>query len=423
MYEVVMPQLSDSMDEGKLIAWKVKEGERVKSGDVIAEVESDKAIMEVQTFKDGVVTELLVKEGEEAKIGSVIARIETDEKSSKEELKTSQEVKKEKEKQEETKEIQTKPEQTTVLDDIFHTDMIPKKKQSIKKQSDETVKNISPKARAKAAQYGIELQTLTQHTGKTQLHAQDVEAYMQEHYFTPKAQQLLKTYKLETSIFSLDHKIDATEVQEYIDTHEIPLPHPISSMQKAIINNVTLSAQKPVFHMYEHGDAMLLEQNRQYSITAWLIKIFAAVMMRHETFRSRLYEESISVYPNASIAVAVADAKELYMPVIKNANTLSIKEIDAVIKSFKSKLQTKSFRSQDMQGSTFGLSNLGMLGVERFDAMINKEDTAIMAVGGINEGEISLTLTADHRLINGYEAALFMDDVKKELLNPLCYQI
>jgi len=174
--------------------------------------------------------------------------------------------------------------------------------------------------------------------------------------------------------------------------------------------------------MYEHGDATLLEQNRQYSITAWLIKIFATVMMRHETFRSRLYEESIAVYPNASIAVAVADAKELYMPVVKNANTLSIKEIDAVLKSFKSKLQTKSFRSQDMQGSTFGLSNLGMLGVERFDAMINKEDSAIMAVGGINEKEISLTLTADHRLINGYEAALFMGDVKKELQNAFNFK-
>ena len=413
MYEIVMPQLSDSMDEGKLIAWKVSVGQEVKSGDVIAEVESDKAIMEVETFKDGIVKELLVKEGEEAKVGSVIARIETDEKSSEKQVKIPQEVKKEKAKQEETQEIQTKPE----------LDITQKKEKSVQKQSDETVKNISPKARAKAAQYGIELQTLTQHTGKTQLHAKDVEAYMQEHYFTPKAQQLLKTYKLQTSLFSLDHKIDATEVQEYIDRHEIPLPHAISSLQKAIINNVTLSAQKPVFHMYEHGDATLLEQNRQYSITAWLIKIFATVMMRHETFRSRLYEESIAVYPNASIAVAVADAKELYMPVIKNANKLSIKEIDAVLKSFKSKLQTKSFRSQDMQGSTFGLSNLGMLGVERFDAMINKEDSAIMAVGAINERKISLTLTVDHRLINGYEAALFMGDVKKELLNSLCYQI
>jgi len=147
MYEIVMPQLSDSMDEGKLIAWKVNVGQEVKSGDVIAEVESDKAIMEVETFKDGVVKELLVKEGEEAKIGSIIARIETDKKSSEKQVKKLQEVKKEKAKQEETQEIQSKPEH----------DMRPKKAQSVKKQSDETVKNISPKARAKAASYGFDI--------------------------------------------------------------------------------------------------------------------------------------------------------------------------------------------------------------------------------------------------------------------------
>ena len=174
--------------------------------------------------------------------------------------------------------------------------------------------------------------------------------------------------------------------------------------------------------MYEHGDATLLEQNRQYSITAWLIKIFATVMMRHETFRSRLYDESIVVYPNASIAVAVADAKELYMPVVKNANKLSIKEIDAVLKSFKSKLQNKSFTQEDMQGSTFAISNLGMLGIREFDAMINKEDSAIAAIGAVENNQIAITLTIDHRLVNGYEAALFMQDLKKDLQNPLNFR-
>ena len=78
MYEIVMPQLSDSMEEGKLIAWKVNPGDRVKTGDVIAEVESDKAIMEVQTFKNGTVKELLLKEGDEAPVGTVMARIEVE---------------------------------------------------------------------------------------------------------------------------------------------------------------------------------------------------------------------------------------------------------------------------------------------------------------------------------------------------------
>jgi pyruvate dehydrogenase E2 component (dihydrolipoamide acetyltransferase) len=157
-------------------------------------------------------------------------------------------------------------------------------------------------------------------------------------------------------------------------------------------------------------------------MTVWLIKIIAKVMMKHEAFRSKLLDNAISVMPNASLSIAVADEKDLYMPVVNDANKLNAEEIEEALKTFKTKLQKRTFTSADMQGSTFGLSNLGMLGVERFDAMINKDDAAIIAVGGINDGEISLTLTADHRLINGYEAALFMGDVKKELQNALNFK-
>ena len=412
MYEIVMPQLSDSMDEGKLIAWKVNIGQEVKSGDVIAEVESDKAIMEVETFKDGVVKELLVKEGEEAKIGSVIARIETDKKSSEKQVKVPQEVKKEKAKQEETQEIQAKPE----------FDMRPKKAQSVKKQSDETVKNISPKARAKAASYGFDIADIIDKSKEEIVHAKDVQAYANEKYFTPKALRLLQAYQLETSLFELNHKIDATEVQNYIDEHEIPLPKPLSGMQKAIIANVSASAKKPIFHIYETVDATLLKEHKEKSITLWLLKIIAKVMMAHEAFRSKLVDNAVVIMPNASISLAVADNKNLYMPVIKDANRLSVDAMAKELQNFKQKLQTASFTQTDMQGGTFGISNLGMLGVERFDAMINKDESAIVAVGAERNGKIAVTLTIDHRLINGYEAALFINDVKKEVLNPLNYK-
>jgi len=193
-------------------------------------------------------------------------------------------------------------------------------------------------------------------------------------------------------------------------------------MQKAIIANVNASVQKPVYHLYESIDATLFLANENYSITAWLIKIFAKVMMTHAGFRSRLKNEMLVSYPNASISLAVADDKNLYMPVLKDANTLSMSEIAKALAGFKQKLQEKTFSTKDMQGSSFGISNLGMLGVERFDAMINKEDAAIAAIGSIIEGKISVTVTADHRLINGYEAALFMHDVKKEAQNPLNFR-
>jgi len=407
-----MPQLSDSMEEGKLISWKVGVGESVKSGDVIAEVESDKAIMEVQTFKDGVVKELLVNEDDTVKIGSVIARIETSATAAtKSEQSVSTPTIPPKEKEAPKKEKQAPKE--------VETQQVERKPRNI---AHNTQSGISPKARAKAAVVGVDVEELQAKMPQKVLHAEDVDRYVTEKYFTPKALKLLQEYQLQSSLFELDHKIDSDELQAYIDANEIALPKALSPMQKAIIANVTRSAQKPVYHIYESIDVKLFEAHQEHSITAWLVKIFAKVMMSHETFRTKLLDNALSIASNASLSIAVADAKNLYMPVIKDANRLSISEITEQLTAFKEKLKTNSFTAEDMQGGTFGISNLGMLGVSRFDAMINKDESGIAAIGGINEGKISVTLTLDHRLINGYEAALFMADVKKEASEPLNFR-
>jgi len=429
-YEIVMPQLSDSMDEGKLISWKVKEGQKVNAGDVIAEVESDKAIMEVQSFKNGTVEQLLANEGDIIPVGKVIAIIQTKQSSdtkSESVAKQNEKATKEPESVVTEKPEVPKPEKPHVPKPETKPTVAKKQELESKKTTrehllqDET-NGISPKARAKAAQYGVEAHTIVQKTSKNVLHVKDVEAYLREHYFTSKALQLLDKYGLDIATFELHHKIDETEVQEYIDNNETPLPQPLNQMQKAIIANVTASAQKPVYHLYEHIDAKLFLQNEHYSITAWLIKIFAKVMMAHVAFRTRLQNDTLIISPNASISVAVADEKNLYMPVVKDANKRSVAEIAKELASFKTKRKEKSFSTEDMQGSSFGISNLGMLGVERFDAMINKNDSAIAAIGGLEDGKISVTLSADHRLINGYEAALFMRDLKQEVQNPLNFK-
>jgi len=420
MVEIVMPQLSDSMDEGKLISWKVKVGQKVNAGDVIAEVESDKAIMEVQSFKSGSVQELLAKEGDVVSVGKVIAVIQINETKSESAVKKSEKVTKEPEPVVTEKPEVPKPEKLQVSKP--EPKLAVTKKTKPESKTKDKINGISPKARAKAAQHGVEAQTIMQKTSKNVLHVKDVEEYLREHYFTSKALWLLDKYGLDIAIFALDHKIDEIEVQEFIANHETLLPQPLTQMQKAIISNVTVSAQKPVYHLYEHIDAKLFLDNEDYSITAWLIKIFAKVMMKHEIFRSRLQNDTLITSPNSSISVAVADKKNLYMPVVKDANKRSVAEIAKELAGFKTKLKEQSFSAKDMQGSNFGLSNLGMLGVERFDAMINKNDSATVAIGGLEDGKISVTLTADHRLINGYAAALFMRDFKQEVQNPLNFK-
>jgi pyruvate dehydrogenase E2 component (dihydrolipoamide acetyltransferase) len=106
------------------------------------------------------------------------------------------------------------------------------------------------------------------------------------------------------------------------------------------------------------------------------------------------------------------------MPVFKDANLLSSDAIDAKLREYEEKAQNGTMGAADMEGSTFGISNLGMLGVERFDAMINKNDSAIAAIGTAVDNRLSVTLTLDHRLINGYQAALFLQTLKKLAADP-----
>ena len=446
MYEIVMPQLSDSMEEGKLIAWKVNPGDRVKTGDVIAEVESDKAIMEVQTFKNGTVKELLLKEGDEAPVGTVMARIEVEGGGDREqgagkneELGIRSEEPKKNEQRVTSSEEQNREqvvgsrEQPKSGQRVTSNDE-PKKDEELGMRNEEPKgdKNlslnpqpsslnppsakgatVSPKARAKAAAYGIDIDTLLTHRPQGILHAEDIDAYVTEHYFTPKALKLMRMYRIAPSVFTLDHKIESDEVRSHIEKNDIPLPKPLTPMQKAVIANVTASARKPIYHVYEHIDATALAKyEERYSMTVLLVKLFADTMMRFAHFRARLYEESMQIFPHASIAVAVADEEKLYMPVVKHADALSLNEIAEALQGFKEKLKRNGFTADDFEGSTFAISNLGMFGIERFDAMINKNDTAIAAIGATVEGKMSVTLTIDHRLINGYEAAQFVQVLK-----------
>ena len=393
----MMPQLSDSMDEGKLISWKIKVNDRVRMGDVIAEVESDKAIMEVQSFKNGVVLALYIDEGEMAPVGTVIAtlQIETDASSAS---------------TQQNRERKTQAPQ----------EVIPKTEVKVKKEVRvPRVKHTlshgaaSPKAKALAADYGLDIESLQKSMHlPVPAHENDINVYHRRRFFTPKALRLIERYALETNLFDLSKKNDTQDVLSYIQMHGIPLSKPIDSFQKALIKTVESALNKPVYHVYDHIDAALLEENRQYSMTVWLIKLFARAMMDFEEFRSVMTEEGIQIWPNASISVAMAKGSLLYMPVFKDANNLSLHAIEEKLREYQEKIVEESLSSSQMQGSSFGISNLGMTGIESFDAIINRDDSAIAAIGSSIRGKIAVTLTIDHRLINGYEAALFMQKIK-----------
>ena len=158
------------------------------------------------------------------------------------------------------------------------------------------------------------------------------------------------------------------------------------------------------------------------TVTVWLIKLFGEAMMRHHHFRMTLNSETIQTWPDANISLAMAEGELLYMPVFKAVNKKSIADIFAELKSYKTKLKTRHLSKDNMSGSTFGISNLGITGVASFDAMINKNDCAIAALGAGEEMKMSVTLTIDHRLINGFQAAQFMQTLKALATDALFFK-
>jgi len=382
VYEIFMPQLSDSMDEGKLIKWMVKVNDKVKIGDVIAEVESDKAIMEVQCFKNGVVEGLYIKEGESAPVGTVMAGILLD----KEISGLSEGLKQEEELEEKTVEVEY----------------------SLTKAI------ASPKARLLAQTLDMNIQALQDiHKLPVPSHEKDIVYYHKKKFFTLRALLLIDEYGLDINEIQVQGKQDSFAVLEYIKNKNISIKRKIPSFQKALIKNLDKSALRAVYHIYDYMDARYFEKYSRYGVTVWLMKIFARAMMDFEGFRSSIKDDFIYTCVNAHISIAMQEDKKLFMPVLKDVNLLDLQSIKDKLREHQRKVQTLSLSLEDMQGSNFGLSNLGMTGIHRFDAMINQDDSSIAAIGASQEGRISLTLSLDHRLINGYEAALFMQRVKE----------
>jgi len=397
-YEIVMPQLSDSMKEGKLIRWKVKEGDVVEVGDTLAEVESDKAILEVQSFKKGRVTSLKLKEGEEAPIGTCIAEIET-----------------------EAESVPVQQERKVTQKAIPATHSIKEKRESLSllKESHPMVPQshgwASPKAKALAVRYGIDIEALQkEHKLSTQVHEAEIINYRKRHYFTAKALALIERYHLSFDLFKAEKKQSEADIQAYIEAHNIPLPIPLSANQKAVIATVTEAVKKPTYHLYDTLDSTLITSYAEgsHTVTVWLLKLFAQAMMQHEALRTTLGTNGLQVWSSVAISVAMEYKGALYMPVIQAVERQTPDEIAKRLKTLKAKVKNQTLRPEEMQGSTFGLSNLGMTGIARFDAMVNGKDCGIAAIGTEMDGKIAVTLTLDHRIVNGYQGARFMQTLK-----------
>jgi len=421
-YKVVMPVLSDTMDKGKLVKWYVNEGDYVKEGDKLAEVESDKATMDIQTFKNGIVKKLLVKEGDEVPVKSVIAVIDTEGKVKSVKLKVKDEKENTKNEEKQNKTKNSKLETQNLELNPSHTSTHQPINTSTHSHINTSIPSpiqpftlpegsASPAAKKVAAKYNIDIEQLQKEGNiSTPAHEKDINEYILKKYFTPAALKFIKEYAIDTKEFNLNHKINKNEVLNYIKQNNLPKITPLSANQKAVIKTVENAITKPTYLMFDEIEVVKKEGIK---LTAILIKALANAMQKSPLTRSVLKDDKLLTYPTSNISVAVSRDDGLYMCVIKNSEEKSLEEINDWLKTIK----TKRLTLDDLSGSTFGISNLGMFNVKRFNALINELDSGIAAFGAMINNKIKVTLTLDHRILNGVEGAKFINNLKKEIKN------
>jgi pyruvate dehydrogenase E2 component (dihydrolipoamide acetyltransferase) len=451
MPEIQMPKLSDTMSEGTLIAWKKKKGDQVSAGEVLAEIETDKATMEWESPEDGTLTEIYVQEGGKVNVGDKIAFIRSEGEEAptaeeKEEKEKRPEAKEEKKAKEEPKEGETKkdeePKEKKAEKKKEKPEEPPKeeKKRDEKSveagaasaqptrsppQPDEPRVKASPVARRIAAELGVDLSSVKGTGPEGRVTETDVRA-------------AAKTQTLEL------------RPQGGRDRDE-GVPRPIaariqlSGMRKIIAQRL-IESLGPVPHFYltiEIDAGALMEAREELKsagegadaakITVNDFVLKAAVMAAVSVPRvnASFDKDSIVQYADVDLGIAVAIEDGLLTPVIRAAQGKSLREISALAKDLAHRARNKRMKPEEFQGGTFTISNLGGMGIDSFSAVINPPQGFILAVGKIAKVPViddcdqivvcyrmSITMSCDHRVIDGALGAEYLRELRHLLENP-----
>ncbi|MFO7845135.1 MAG: pyruvate dehydrogenase complex dihydrolipoamide acetyltransferase [Balneolaceae bacterium] len=431
--KIEMPKLSDTMEEGVIATWNVKEGDKVESGDVIAEVETDKATMEVEVFDSGTILKVLVAEGDAVPLGGIMAIIgEEDEDISDLLEESGGEKEKEKEKEKETAggEEDKKEEKASKngsgkkesFDPILGD--IDKKKESSKESNgsgdDDGRIKASPLARNMAKEKGIKLSDVKGSGPDGRVVKRDIEEY-------------------EPS----EKKDSAVQVPSFEDQESEEVK--VSQMRKAIARRLSESKfTNP--HFYETVDVDMeaaIEARKQLnevsevkiSFNDIVVKAAAAALRRHPDVNSSWLDDVIRKHGDVHVAVAVAIDEGLMTPVIRHTDKKNLRQISAETKELAGLARDRKLQPEQMEGSTFTISNLGMFGIEEFTAIINPPNACILAVGAIRDVPVvkdaevvpgkrmKMTLSSDHRIVDGAKAAAFLNTLRQMLENPLAMML
>jgi pyruvate dehydrogenase E2 component (dihydrolipoamide acetyltransferase) len=443
---IEMPKLSDTMTEGTVVKWLKQVGDNIEIGDVIAEIETDKATMEMEAFDDGVLTEIKIQAGDKAPIGGILAVLNGDSGRAPDEahlhVNSDEEDAKKAEKDAEADATGKKPEEKAPQKQ--------EEKKSDKSSSDESGDRVmaSPLARKVAAELGVDLSNVTGSGPAGRIVRADVEGAAKSPAKPAKSSEAGAAAALAASAkakASSSQPAAAPAVQaiqpvakEGDETIEL------STMRKVIASRL-LASKVTIPHFYLHLEvdaaplmALRKQVNEQaekthgnkYSVNDFILKAVISAAQAVPAINASFAGEHIVRYRHIGLSVAVAVEDGLVTPVIKQAEDKSLLAISRAVKDFAARAKDRKLRPDEFDGGTITVSNLGAWGIESFDAIINPPQAAILSVGAalekpvVKNGQIvpglrmNLGLSCDHRVVDGAVAAQFLAEVKKLIEQP-----
>jgi len=419
---ILMPALSPTMEEGTLARWLVKEGDRISSGDLIAEIETDKATMEFEAVDEGIVGKLLVSEGSEGvKVNSPIAIILDDG----EQLEASETT---------NLIVQEEPKTNNTEEAIVQVEQI---STNIAKTASKRI-FATPLAKRLAKEKGLNLESISGSGPHGRIVKNDILSLsvsspnkVQENFMSTKA-QLAVNHGSNSPIETLYADREFKEIQ-------------LNGMRKTVASRLT-EAKQNIPHFYLRKEIIidellivrsrmnehLAKTNSKLSINDFIIKACALALQAVPAANSVWAGDKILQLKPSDIAIAVAVEDGLFTPVIRDAEAKSLSKLSKEMKELAEKARSKKLMPNEYQGGSFSISNLGMFGIDNFDAVINPPHGAILAVGAglkkpiVNEDNtiavsnvMSLTLSVDHRVIDGALGAELMQNITKYLEDPV----
>jgi pyruvate dehydrogenase E2 component (dihydrolipoamide acetyltransferase) len=436
--KVIMPKLSPTMEEGQISRWLKKEGDKVAMGEPLAEIDTDKATMEMQALANGVLRKIVIGEGQSAPLGQLIAVIgEADEDIASLLSEASAASAAQAPAAEAApKEAATPQPQPAPAPPPAQAQQQPQAQaaaagasnggQSASGASGRMI--VSPLAARMAAESGLDLRSVQGSGPGGRIIKRDIEAALSQ----PKAAPAPQRYPRAVEPFQPAQIAAASAYRD----------EPATQIRQTIAKRLVTSLG-PVPHFFLTTDIEMdraaemrrginaLDPDLKISINDVIIKVTAAALIQHPEVNASFQEKFVRYYEHADIGVAVAIEDGLITPVVRAADQKSLSQIAGEVRELAERARSKRLKPEEYTGATFSISNLGMFGIDEFTAVINPPEGAILAVGAmtpkpvVRDNEIvvrqmmRVTMSCDHRVIDGATGAKFLQTFKKILENPL----